>query len=223
MNKISIYTLLILIYLGLSKSFSLSEKGTTYIKNQQMLASLFLGAPTTVILVDYFDAGLLIKTYFHRYKVIHGFKKTEFITSRVSGQFFQDNLANLGMSIFSRSDRDGKESSVPMPPGSLFVADHAYGSWVIQEQEKVWQFHRAYKTFPQKFGWGDFVPSMEFYKRLNAYEVENRPYYGLNNEFGTEGSVTKAANLKPSADDTELSVNWKRFFGRYKFRHAKKQ
>ncbi|MBT5094359.1 MAG: hypothetical protein HOM21_08965, partial [Halobacteriovoraceae bacterium] len=63
MNRISLYTLLILIFLGLSKSFAPSEHKTPKIDNALVFPNYFLGSPLSSILVDAFQTGFLIKTY----------------------------------------------------------------------------------------------------------------------------------------------------------------
>lgn len=212
MNKISLYVLLILIFLGLSKSFSPSEQRTPYLANEQVYSDFFFGAPLSIILVDSFKTGFLIKTYFHRYKIVHGFKIPEEIVVRTSKKFWDKNLPNKGLSLFRRKEvlfeEPGKkeakqkyvseleqgheESTVPMPPGILYVGDHAYGRWrLIDSGEKVWTFHRAYRHFPKIFKWGGFRPTQDFQKTAEVYTTQDRPFYGLNNEFGTNGEITK--------------------------------
>ena len=62
MNKFIGYGILLLIYLGLSKSLSPSELGISYINSKESLSKLINGAPSTVILTDIHSIGFLIKT-----------------------------------------------------------------------------------------------------------------------------------------------------------------
>ena len=69
------------------------------------------------------------------------------------------------MSVFRRKDpsQEGIGSTLPLPPGALYVGDLAFGRWVYRDSgEKVWKFHRAYRNFPQFLGWKDFSPNIEF-------------------------------------------------------------
>ena len=70
LNKIIIYSLLLLTYLGLSKSLSPSEFGISYVFNEESLSSMIKGAPVSVILVDTHSTGFIIKTYYQKYKVV---------------------------------------------------------------------------------------------------------------------------------------------------------
>jgi hypothetical protein len=83
LNKIVIYILLLLVYLGLSKSLSPSEYGVNYVHNTESLSKLIGAGPVSVILTDIHSTGFIIKTYYHKYKVVYGFQYYEEIISRV--------------------------------------------------------------------------------------------------------------------------------------------
>ncbi|MEH0862089.1 hypothetical protein [Halobacteriovorax sp. DPLXC-1] len=191
MNKFSLYVLLILLYLGISKSFSPSEKKTIYIPNANAFASIFKGSPISVILEKEFSTGALIKTYYHQYQIIHAFKAPQRYNIRISRDFHLENKKNIGMSLFRRFE-NGEISTVPLPPGSIYIGSPAYGTWRTSGSgQKVWRFHRTYKNFPMIFRWGDFTPTYSFYRKMIALEKLDTPFYGLNDEFGTDGKVTQ--------------------------------
>lgn len=197
MNKISIFVLLILVYLGISKSFSPSEKRTAYLSNELVFNNYFTGEPVSVILLDSLSSGFLIKTYHHKYKIVHAFKIPEIITVRTSKKFWNENLENHGMSLFRRKERTLETSTVIMPPGALFLGDPAYGTWELTNYgSKVWKFHRTYKNFPQIFGWGEFKPDLDFYQRMKIYQSNEKPFYGPKNEFGTQGTTRIKKKIK---------------------------
>ncbi len=205
MNKFSLYVLLILLYLGISKSFSPSEKKTIFIPNANAFSNIFQGSPISVILENQFSTGALIKTYHHRYQVVHAFKAPQRINVRVSREFYQRNTANIGMSLFRRFESE-ETSIVPLPPGSIYIGSPAYGTWrTSRSGDKVWRFHRTYKGFPQQFHWFDFVPTYEFYRRMIVFEKSGSPFYGLNNEFGTDGSITLKYYKNEQADINETT------------------
>lgn len=190
MNKLSLYILLVLIFLGLSKSFSPSEHQTSYIANEKFYDRNFSGFPMSIILVDSFYTGFIIKTYYHRYKLVHAFAPPDFITVRTSKEFWTKNFKNLGMSLFRRKSTTSS-STVPLPPGSLYIGDPSYGTWVyLPSGEKVWEFHRAYRHFPNTFYWKDFAPDDQFHTQMKAHLKNNQAFYGINNEFGESGSLT---------------------------------
>ena len=66
MNKFILYGILLLVYLGLSKSLSPTEFGVKYINNDEALAEIINGAPVSVILTDIHSTGFLIKTFYHK-------------------------------------------------------------------------------------------------------------------------------------------------------------
>src|SRR5690606_31531247 len=120
MNRLSLFTLLVLVYLGLSKSFAPAERSTPYLVNEQVFSSFFAGAPISVILTDRLQTGFLIKTYFLELRIVQGFKLPETMLVRTSYDFWNKNEINLGMSIFRRDEKDGRTSSIPQPPGAIF-------------------------------------------------------------------------------------------------------
>lgn len=192
MKKISLFILLILTYLGLSKSFSPSEKKSKYITNKHMLSNLFPNEFTSIILLDSFEAGLLIKTYFQKLKIFSAFNGEDVITIRSSSSFQEENKLNIGLSIFRRLDYLTPESYTPMPPGALFVGNRSFGRWkTLNSGRKRWVFRRAYKHFPQSFHWGNFRPSYQFYEKIKSYHKNNKTFRGVQNEFGTNGLLTK--------------------------------
>lgn len=192
MNKISLYLFLVLVYLGLSKSFSPQEQSVPYIADEHALAQQFTGAPLSLILLDSFQTGFLIHTYFHRYKAIYVFKESEEFIVRTSESFWRKNLPHQGLSLLRREDVEPYAvTTTPVPAGSLFIGNPFYGTWESQSDgSRYWVFHNAYRSFPEIFSWGDFQPDYNFYTVLQAHLEHDVPFFGLNKEFGTSGSIT---------------------------------
>ncbi len=208
MNKILLYTLLILLFLGLSKSFSPSSQKTQLIQSKLELPSLTSGAPVSLILIDAFDAGFLIKTYYLKFKIIHGFKRSETLVVRTNKKFYRANKDNIGMSLFRRYERDNLESMTPLPPGSIYVGDPAFGAWRYHDSgQRRWYFHRAYRHFSRQFYWDTYRPNYEFYEKLKIHAKNETPFYGLNNEFGTKGSITKSLYENSPYRDDSIKLN----------------
>lgn len=183
---------MVLIFLGLSKSFNISSKGMEYLYNENGYSSFFRGGPLSVILAERFETGFLIKTYYHRYLVIEGVKTPKYVTVRTSLNHYKSYEKFIGLSVFRRSDRTREESNTPLPPGSLYLGNPAYGSWVYsrESRDKRWEFHRAYKTYSLHFAWGDFRPGYEFFKKVQESLKYATPFFGINNEFGSNGSIS---------------------------------
>ena len=186
MNKISLYILLILVFLGLSKSFSPNHKNIKFLKNKDSFSSLENEAPISLILMESFTRGTFIKSYLQKYRLIHGFKpkETKIITFRTTKNFWLKSKELTGMSLFRRENKLSSGSSLPMPPGTLFVGDLAYGNWQkTQKGSKVWVFRRSYSHFPDLLGWGNFKPSEKFYLKVLDSKKRMKVFYGENNEF----------------------------------------
>jgi hypothetical protein len=191
MNKISLYVFLVLLYLGLSKGLSPSEQKNEYIVNSDVLAASFQGSPISVILLDTFQAGLVIKTYYLKIKLVKVFQSPKIIVVRTTKQYWKEVRNFTGMSIFRR-DNNLVESMLPLPPGSLFIGHSGFGKWVFADSgERVWKFHKAYRNYPRLLLWGDFRPTQKFLKVMNVYIKNNEPFHGLNDEFGINGELSK--------------------------------
>lgn len=199
MGKISLYVLLILIYLGLAKSLRPDER-RYYFKGYESLdksAELFR-PPTSVILLDSYSEGLMLKTYILKLRFIRVFSDNRDVTIKTSYKFWEQNAPNIGMSILRMDEGQERADTTPLPPGSYFIGSFTFGSWrLLNSGERVWKFHRSYRDLPELLGWGKWRPTKEFYKKILIHRDQKLPFYGPNYEFGTEGSITKA-NLKRS-------------------------
>lgn len=216
MNKISLYIFLILIFLGLSKSFSPSVIKTYHMKDVNVFADDLKEENFSIFLLDTLRTGFMIKTYFLKLKIIHGFKPAEYYTVRTTKKLFYHYKTYLGMSLYRIGEKSQSQNSTPMPPGTLFVGNPAYGHWKNHDSgQRFWQFHRAYQRFPQMFYWGDFRPSYQFFKNTQAAIKNQIPYLGNNHEFGINGIVTKE-NLKIQNEESSyIKIKLKRYIKKY--------
>ncbi len=205
MNRIALYILLILVFLGASRSILPDKGNRLFIQDQSNYSGIFTGSPLSVILVDAYKVGFAIKGHLHKYKVLRYFQNSQYITIRVSKDYFDKTLPYIGMSVFRRYE-NGKESSLILPPGTLLLGDSVFGRWsYVKNQGRVWKFYRAYRKLPNQLYWGDFVPTYRFYRQLKVHEEQKIPFIGPNNEFGSDGLITSK----------ELSMKW------YKSRNRK--
>ena len=79
-----------------------------------------------------------------------------------------------------------------MPPGILFMGDPSYGYWkTSQSGKKRWHFYRAYGNLPKLLFYGDYRPTYQMLKSARVALKNEIPFFGINNEFGPTGSVTK--------------------------------
>jgi len=196
MYKFFLYTILVIIYLGLAKALSPSELGVQYLQNEKGFHKITPGHNATFILIDTHVTGFLIKTYYQKYRVISGYDNVEEIIVRTSKEFAKRNRHNIGLSLYRENNTEGpqKEEFTPQPPGGLFIGNREYGYWRdTKDGRTIWRFYKTFKNFPKYLGWGKFRPTQEFLQMMKMKASNNEPFYGLNNEFGTEGAVTRQA------------------------------
>ncbi|MBT4792245.1 MAG: hypothetical protein HON90_11795 [Halobacteriovoraceae bacterium] len=216
MNKFITYTLLLLTYLALSKSLSPNEFGIKYVNSDNDLAGLIPGSPVSVILIDIHSTGFLIKTYYHKYKIVYGFQSYEEIITRTSSNYTKKMKPYLGMSIFRRYKKLNKESFLPLPPGSIFIGDYSFGNWVkLNSNTKIWKFFRVYRQIPNYLGWKDFRPTFKVFSEINKSLDLNKPFYGSNDEFGINGLITQKSFPKYFERQTPQQGSLKDFFKTY--------
>ncbi len=215
MNKLITYGILLILYLGLSKSLSPSEFGIKYVNSKESLSKNIPGSPVSVILTDIHSTGFIIKTYYHKYKVVYGFQSFEELIIRTPRKFMEESKPFLGMSVFRRFKNNGKEDFTPLPPGSIFIGDINFGNWVDINGSKTWKFFRVYRQIPIYLGWRDFKPSFQVYTKIQDALDDGTPYYGSNDEFGLNGSITKEAFPKYFNRQKNEPVDLKKFIKTY--------
>lgn len=192
MYKFFLYSILVILYLGLAKALSPSELGVHYLQNEKGFSKLVRNENATFILIDTHATGFLIKTYYQKYRVISGYDNVEELIVRTSKEFARRNRDNIGLSLYRKVK--SKEEVIPQPPGGLYIANKDYGEWKPNKNGiLVWTFYKSYKNFPKYLGWGNFRPDQEFYKEMKLKASVGQTYFGPNKEFGTEGKVTREA------------------------------
>ncbi len=190
MYKFFLYLTLVFIYFGLAKTLSPSELGIQYLQNEKSFSKVIKKTNVTAILIDTHETGFFMKTYYLKFRVYSGYDNLEDIIVRTSKEFAHKNSKYIGLSLYRKSEE--KEEFLPLPPGSLYIGNNEYGEWKVAEDGSLsWKFNKSFKNLPRYFGWGDFVPTMEFYQQLKIKERLNEPFLGLNNEFGSDGSLTR--------------------------------
>lgn len=216
MNKFITYFFLLLLYLTLSRSLSPSELSLSYVTNEKNLDEIIIGEPVSAILVDIHSTGFVIKTYYLKLKVVYGLKAYEEVIVRTSRNFKEKYTPFIGMSIFRRASNQEIADYTPLPPGSVFLGDGDLGRWTQHPSgERVWKFYRVYRQLPTYLGWTGFLPTYSFYSKMNIYQRQQKPYFGMNNEFGLEGKITKAEFPNYFERQKEQDIDFKRFITNY--------
>ncbi len=157
----------------------------------------------SVILEDMKIEGNFFKSYYHSYKIITGKKETAqskemtFVDFKsgwmeVSEKFYGRFENYLGMTLLSK-DASGKITNVAQPPGYGYVGDSRYGSWRTDSSgSSFWEFYGKYAFISSMFGMGRRPVYYNDYNTYRDYTKTGRTYYGQNNRYGTNGTVTKS-------------------------------
>ena len=214
-NKIIIYMSLIIIYLGLSKALSPAGLNVQYVFNEESLKSIVKDKPVSLILIDTHSTGFAIKTHYHKYRAVYGFKTFQEIIVKVSSNFKQLHEKHIGTSIFSR-DQEGQEIFIPLIPGSVYIGDQTFGRWEKRKNEsKEWHFYRVYRHLKDFLGWQKFTPTYADYQQIQLAMNQKKAYLGKDNQFGTNGSITKESFKTFFKRQRPNEINFKSFFKEY--------
>jgi hypothetical protein len=190
MYKFFLYLVLTITYLGLAKALSPTEVGVQYLQNEKGFSKILKESSVSVILIDTHTTGFLIKTYYQKYRVISGYDNIEEMIVRTSREYAKKNIKNIGLSLYRKLDN--KEEFLPIPPGTHYVGNPEYGEWRTTKSGEIkWYFWKAFKDFPKFFGWGKWRPTEEFFQQMRNSQVNNKPFYGVAEEFGQNGKITR--------------------------------
>ena len=190
MIRIVFYVTLLIIYLVLAKGFAPSETNYSYFADSKALAQyLELEYPANVILIDMNTKGEFVKTYFHKYRVfvLDQYKDVEVRTSPL---FFNKSARYLGMSLFQFTS-EKQSNDIPSPSGVGFIGNEILGEWRINKAGKrYWQFYQFDSNYYDLLGWNQ-VATEEYYEKINSHQSLEKPYKGINKEFGLNGVATQ--------------------------------
>ncbi len=214
MRKTLLYLMLVVAYLGLSKALSPGELGMYYVPNAKGLSKAINGGSVSVILVDMHATGFIIKTYYQKYRLVYGFQGAEEMIVRTSRDFAKKSRSLVGLSIFRR--QEGREETLPMPPGGNLVGRRDYGDWREDSKGRLrWRFYRAYKNLPRYLGWGAWRPGPKFQDEYRAHLELGKIYRGPHGEFGPRGRVTRRAFPHFFAEDRQRKVELRQLLLNY--------
>ena len=154
------------------------------------IRAAYAATPTySVVLDDMKEEGNFFKTYFHKFQIVTPEQTTETDWKEVSKDLFEYSLPFLGMTVFTK--QDGKEVETVGPPGYEYVGNTRYGEWRTDSSgQSFWAWYGQYALISHLLG-----PSPIYRNDWDAYRghtSQQRPYYGPNQGYGTNGSVTRA-------------------------------
>lgn len=144
--------------------------------------------------------------YEHQYKVTknlekEGAKPETTSWTKVSEQFFAENLNNMGLELASKSE-DGKTHKVPAPPGfNGVVGNKKYGEWQTNSSgQSFWHFYGQYAFMSSMMNAMHPSPIYrDSYYHYTDYRnnpsTRNTPYYGNGtHQYGTNSPAARTSN-----------------------------
>ncbi|MBF0449719.1 MAG: hypothetical protein HQK75_03375 [Candidatus Magnetomorum sp.] len=158
----------------------------------------------SIILEDMKEDGNIFTHYFHKYKVVQLEKSWITGWEEVSESFYQKNANFLGMTLAGK--KDGTASNQVAPPGYAYVGDSNYGQWRTDSSGgSFWEFYGKYRMFTDVLGFMSGPVYRHDYDDYNRYSTQRRPFFGRNNQYGTNGEYTKKHN--PSFFERRMARN----------------
>ena len=159
----------------------------------------------TIILDDMNEEGSYFPKFYHRYRVVQGEREIKTGWVEVSEDVYRKYEPFLGMSLVSKTEADGVSKS-PHPPGYQHVGNPTYGHW---GGSGFWVFYGQYAMMQNMMGYG--MGRRVYRNEYNDYRnvrSQGRPYYGMNKDYGTSGSLTK--QTKPNFFKRKLRAQQRR-------------
>lgn len=153
----------------------------------EMQKSLASAPDYMIILDDMHEQGVLFTNYYHKYQVVQGDRtaKTDWVEVPESVYRKYENF--LGMALAAKSDSG--VTNTPHPAGYHYVGNPRYGEWQRSGGQSFWVFYGQYAMMRSLLGGGGIFRSD--YQDYRGYQRSNRPYYGSERQYGTQGSVTR--------------------------------
>ncbi len=143
----------------------------------------------SIILEDMKTQGDFFRQYFHRYRIIKDNEDRTTGWLRVPKAFYRENRPFLGMVIAGKIE--DRETRIVAPPGYQYAGNRRYGSWrETSEGGLYWEFYDRYALFGNVFGAIEDINSDD-YKLYKAAVYSKTPFFGSNNQYGTNGSRTR--------------------------------
>jgi hypothetical protein len=146
----------------------------------------------SIVLEDMKTEGNFRERYFHKYRIVFPEESEQGTTDwlEVQPDYYQTNEPFLGMTLAAK--KAGEMSSSVSPPGYQYVGDERYGRWRQDSRgSSFWEFYGKYALFSQLVGGFGRPIYRNDYDEYRQYRSRGTPYFGRNNQYGTNGSYTK--------------------------------
>lgn len=146
----------------------------------------------SIILEDMKEEGNFRSSYYHKYRVVLPEETQTTGWLKVSADYYKVNKSFLGMSLAVK--KEGEVNRNVAPPGYQYVGDSRYGHWRTDSHgSSFWEFYGKYAFFSSLLGGWHRPIYRNDYSAYQRYRSRNAPYFGRNNEYGTNGSIAKKA------------------------------
>lgn len=149
-----------------------------------------------VVLDDMKEDGNVFTEYYQKYKIASGEQVAATDWQKVNEEFYRKTENFLGMTIWGK-DATGKPITSPAPPSYSYVGNPEYGQWKNDSSgSSFWEFYGKYAMLSNVLG---FAGNLIYRNNYNGYrqsQMMGRPFYGVNNQYGTQGRFTQRS--KPS-------------------------
>jgi hypothetical protein len=156
----------------------------------------------SIILEDMKEDGNIFTHYYHKYKIAQLDQSWVSGWEEVSESFYHQNEKFLGMTLAAK--KDGAPNNQVGPPGYNFVGDSNYGQWRTDSSgNSFWEFYGKYRMFTDVLGFFTGPVYRHDYDDYDRYRSRRDPYFGRNNQYGTNGSYTQKNN--PSFFERRMS------------------
>ncbi|MBT3606393.1 MAG: hypothetical protein HN521_25260 [Candidatus Latescibacteria bacterium] len=162
----------------------------------EMQRSLASAPDYMIVLDDMREEGAFFTKYYHKYLITQGERQAQSDWVEVSESVFQKYEPFLGMALVSKTDQGVNNTA--HPPGYDRVGNPQYGQWTNRGGSSFWEFYGQYAFMSSMLGWNrGYGMSRLDYDDYRTSRRNQRPYYGKNREYGSQGTVTQ--KQKPSA------------------------
>ncbi|MEZ4525380.1 MAG: hypothetical protein R2941_05605 [Desulfobacterales bacterium] len=144
----------------------------------------------SIVLEDMKEEGNFFKDYSHRYRLVQADTAVDKGWFTVPENFYRANENFLGMVIAGRRDGNLLESAVPLV--YQYVGNPRYGQWQSDGLGgQIWGFNPGIPLFGEL----DIDLHSPIHRRhYDSYKhslSRKIPYYGSENQYGTNGAFTK--------------------------------
>ncbi len=157
---------------------------------ERLKKSLKHSTDYSIILEDMKESGNFIPSYSHKYRIINGEQNSVTSWLQVPEKYYRKTSSLLGMAIAGKAD--GKEINSAAPPGYQYVGNSKYGQWRQDHRgSSFWEFYGKYALFSTLLGTWNRPIYRNDYQSYRNNRSQGNHFFGRNNQYGTNGSVTK--------------------------------